>query len=322
MVCNLACTISIYLYIMIWCGRVTVVAPLNTYRLTHIWSWCIWRRNLKGLIRSITSVFRSQEKGFTGRSAGFRRHRGAGGSLGDTASEVLHIWAKTEITAMVNLNHWKWGFWSGDGELTLHVQTPHSLVCDLGRGRNISAANLRRKTTKLIGAIKKPLLQVLTRLIGVSGRWRRLQASPRGEQRVQTFWEKDNININASPSNIPGLSYPLPPGTVLKAAPICSEMLIPDCSACKSPQGFQAPAQIPDSSPTKRVLESQLLINQQAASVSRCNELRWGSGCLASLGEKMERGRKLFNHAWLAQAHWPITSAADTPGHIDLFIVF
>lgn len=57
----------------------------------------------------------------------------------------------------------------------------------------------------------------------------------------------------------------------------CCEMLISDCSACRTPRGFQAPAQISDSSPTKRLLESQDLIIQQAPSASRRNELRHGA---------------------------------------------
>lgn len=46
---------------------------------------------------------------------------------------------------------------------------------------------------------------------------------------------KDNININASPSNMPRLAFPLPPGVVLKAAPICCEIVISDGSVCKPP---------------------------------------------------------------------------------------
>lgn len=60
--------------------------------------------------------------------------------------------------------------------------------------------------------------------------------SQRRAESAGLLW-KDNININASPSNMPGLGFFLSPGAVLKAALICCEILISDRSLCKPPSG-------------------------------------------------------------------------------------
>lgn len=159
---------------------------------------------------------------------------------------------------------------------------------------------------------------VLTRLIGVSGRWRRLQASPRGKQRVQTFWEKDNININTSPSNIPGLGYSPPTRHRPRS-----------CSAMLRDVDFrlfhvQNATRFPGSSSDFWLLAPPRgFWNRRTWLFNRLHQ--WAavtSWDTARLGEKIERCRKLLKHASLAQNHWPTASAADTPGHIDLFIVF
>lgn len=67
--------------------RVTRVAPpdCHKYCLSHVRRWCIWRRNLEGLIRRITSMFRRQENGFTGRAA-----QGSEASEGRLRESNLH----------------------------------------------------------------------------------------------------------------------------------------------------------------------------------------------------------------------------------------
>lgn len=144
-----------------------------------------------------------------------------------------------------------------------------------------------------------------------------------GKAESADILRKVNININASPSNMPRLGFSLSP--VLKAALICCEILISDCSMCKPPQGLRATAQLPGPYPTRRGLEFQVPIKQQAASFSRCNELT--AGTLYELRrenralEKVVQPRIAGVH-FLTRIHWPVTSAADTPGPIDLFIVF
>lgn len=61
-------------------------------------------------------------------------------------------------------------------------------------------------------------------------------ALSQGGQRVHTFREKDNININASPSNMPGQSFLLPPGVVLKTFRLwcVGSLWLRLCFNCKS----------------------------------------------------------------------------------------